>query len=79
MASFELIAPTTMSSSYSLRPNITSRSSEELRAMTQITPYLWFANNDGLAADPERAERARQAMFTMRKIDIATIQEAANR
>ena len=47
--------------------------------MTQITPYLWFANNDGLAADPERAERARQAMFTMRKIDIATIQEAANR
>ncbi|HVT65859.1 MAG TPA: VOC family protein [Mycobacteriales bacterium] len=42
----------------------------------QVTPTaLLEALSD---PDPERAERARQAMFTMRKIDIAAIEEARN-
>jgi predicted 3-demethylubiquinone-9 3-methyltransferase (glyoxalase superfamily) len=42
----------------------------------QVTPNaLMEAMSD---PDPERAERARQAMFTMKKIDIAAIQRAAD-
>ena len=42
----------------------------------QVTPTaLLEALSD---SDPKRAERARQAMFTMRKIDIAAIEEARN-
>jgi len=42
----------------------------------QITPESLLTYTTG--KDPERARRAMQAMMTMKKIDIATIEKAAN-
>jgi predicted 3-demethylubiquinone-9 3-methyltransferase (glyoxalase superfamily) len=38
--------------------------------MKKITPCLWFENNS------EEAERAVQALFKMKKIDISALERA---
>jgi predicted 3-demethylubiquinone-9 3-methyltransferase (glyoxalase superfamily) len=47
--------------------------------MQKITPYLWFDNQAGeliSGTDAEKSARAVQCMFTMKKIDLAKIQQA---
>lgn len=54
-----------------------------LTVKTKITPNLWFDGNAAVAADfadpdPARAQRAMQAMFGKKKLDIGALRAAAD-
>jgi predicted 3-demethylubiquinone-9 3-methyltransferase (glyoxalase superfamily) len=46
--------------------------------MQKITPFLWFDTQaEEAMRDPQKRQRAMNAMLQMRKIDIARLKEAA--